>query len=209
SPSVVEDATVLVQSALEARPDLHARQAAVKEAQARLRLEIANRYGNGNIGPNYEYDSTRINLIGAQLTVPLPVFNQRRGEILQREAERTRALLDLHQTEVVIRQDVEAALVRLKDARAWANTYQTEILPNLNDSLKEIEQLLAEGNPGVDVLRVINIRRKLLRARDGYLDALLELNQAQTDLAAAVGDPALAIASGPSPPVPEAQPPQP
>ena len=34
------------------------------------------------------------------------------------------------------------------------------------------------------------------RARDGYLDALFEVNQAQADLAAAVGDPALALNPG-------------
>jgi hypothetical protein len=43
----------------------------------------------------------------------------------------------------------------------------------------------------VDVLRVIDVHRKLLRARDGYLDTLWELRQAQADLAAALGDPAL------------------
>ena len=45
----------------------------------------------------------------------------------------------------------------------------------------------------VDVMRVSTVRRSLIRARDGYLDALFEVTQAQADLAAAVGDPALAV----------------
>jgi outer membrane protein TolC len=45
----------------------------------------------------------------------------------------------------------------------------------------------------VDVLRVLDVRRKLLKAREGYLDALYELRQSQDDLSAAVGDIALAI----------------
>jgi outer membrane protein TolC len=40
---------------------------------------------------------------------------------------------------------------------------------------------------------VIDIQRKLLKARDGYLDAQFELSQAQADLANAVGDPGKAI----------------
>jgi hypothetical protein len=40
----------------------------------------------------------------------------------------------------------------------------------------------------VDLARVIDIRRRLLRARDSYLDVLFELSQAQTDLAASVAD---------------------
>jgi hypothetical protein len=36
---------------------------------------------------------------------------------------------------------------------------------------------------------VLDIRRKLLKARDSYLDALWEASQAQSDLTAAVGGP--------------------
>jgi hypothetical protein len=48
--------------------------------------------------------------------------------------------------------------------------------------------LYVAAQPGVDLARVIDIRRRLLRARDTYLDMLFELSQAQTDLAAAVAD---------------------
>ena len=54
-----------------------------------------------------------------------------------------------------------------------------------------MEKLFQAGEPGVDVLRVIDVRRKLLQARDGYLDALWAVRQARADLAAAVGEPAL------------------
>ncbi len=192
-PPLPEDAALLWQTAVDRRPDLHARQAALTEATARLRLEIANRYGNPSIGPVYQFDPTRINFIGGQLVLPLPVLNTHRGEILQREAERTRAALDLRQTEVLIHHDLEAARARLEAARAWVSYYETQLLPSLRTSLESIERLLAQGEPGVDVLRVIDIRRKLLRARDAYVDALWEVNQAQTDLAAAVGDPGLAL----------------
>src|SRR5438552_3944668 len=46
TPPAIEETTGLEQAALERRPDLRARQMAVTEADARLRLEIANRYGN-------------------------------------------------------------------------------------------------------------------------------------------------------------------
>src|SRR5262249_42945634 len=53
---------------------------------------------------------------------------------------------------------------------------------------EEFDKLYQAGQPGVDLARVIDIRRRLLRARDSYLDVLFELSQAQTDLAAAVAD---------------------
>jgi outer membrane protein TolC len=58
---------------------------------------------------------------------------------------------------------------------------------------ESFDKLFGAGEPGVDVLRLIDVRRRLLRARDGYLDAQFELSQAEADLAAAIGDPSLII----------------
>jgi cobalt-zinc-cadmium efflux system outer membrane protein len=191
SPPSPPPPDVLEKAAHERRPDVKARQAAIGEAEARLRLEIANRYGNPNVGPAYEYDPTRINLIGVQITMPLPVFNTHKGEIQQREAERDRTVLELRQTEMQVTQDVRAALARLEAARRWVDTYQSVVLKDLRSAETDIEKLFSQGDPGTDVLRVIDVRRKLLRAQDGYLDALYEARQAQDDLAAALGDPSV------------------
>jgi cobalt-zinc-cadmium efflux system outer membrane protein len=193
------DLDTLTRAALDRRPDLRARQAAVGEAEARLRLERANRWGNPNLGPDYEYNETRVNFIGFQLTVPLPVLNTKRGEIMQRTAERDRAIYEMRALEVQIRQQVEAALRRLEEAEKNVTLYRTQVIPNLQKSLEGIERLFLENEPNVDVVRIIDVRRKLLRARDGYLDVLWESSQARADLAAAVGDPGLAIVAPPKP----------
>jgi cobalt-zinc-cadmium efflux system outer membrane protein len=188
----------LVRVARERRADLRAHQAAVAEAEAHLRLEVANRYGNPSIGPIYSYDPTRVNLIGGQISLPLPVFNTHRGEILQREAERDRAVLELRNVEAVVALDVQAAVVRFEAARSWVNAYRTRIIPGLQTGLEGIEKLFAKNEPGVDVLRVLDVRRKLLRARDAYLDALFEMRQALADLAFAIGDVSLVAPCTPS-----------
>jgi cobalt-zinc-cadmium efflux system outer membrane protein len=187
------DAGLLTETALTRRADLHGRQAAVAEAEAKVNLAIADRFGNPNLGPAYEYDPTRINLIGAQITLPLPVFNTHRGEIMQRQAERTRAFLEVQQTEVLIRQEVHGGLERLNQARALLRTYQETLVPMLEKSRTELNQLLRVGGQGVTALTLIDINRKLLKAREAELDARWELKQAQLDLAAAVGEPALGI----------------
>jgi outer membrane protein TolC len=185
----------LMPVALERRTDRRARQAATAEAEAQLQLQRANRFGNPILGPHYEYDNTRVSYVGVQFSLPLPAFNIHRGEILQREAELERAQLDLRQIEVSIRQDVQSALARLDRASASVYTYRNEILKHLEESVKEIEKLLEAGDPNVSVLHVVDTRRKQLKVRDGYLDALWELRQARADLAAAIGDPALAVLS--------------
>src|SRR5262249_52793424 len=99
-PSQPWDADTLTRTALDRRGDRHARQSAVDEADARLRLARADRRGNPNVGLAYEYDDARANLIGIQFSLPLPVLNKRQGEIMQRQAERDRAASELNQTEV-------------------------------------------------------------------------------------------------------------
>lgn len=187
--------TELLPVAWERRADRRGRELATAEAEARLRLERANRFGNPTFGPAFTYDPTRVSEIGAQLNLPLPAFNTHRGEILQREAELERARLDLRQIDVSIRQDVQSALARMDRANALVHTYRKEILPILEASIEELKRLLKLGDANVNVLHVIDTRRKELKARDGYLDALWELWQARADVAAAIGDPALAVLS--------------
>ena len=198
-PLPTEPAPVLGQVGRERRADRHAREAAVAEADARLRLERANRFGNPTVGPTYEYDNAAANNLGVIATLPLPVLNAHRGDILQREAEKTRAVFDLHATDVLIDQEVEAALARLQQARAWADTYENDVLPNLEKSLKEVRRICSRAaTPRWTPCASSTCSVKCLTARDGLLDAQFEVRQAVADLAAALGDPSVAV--GPCPP---------
>jgi cobalt-zinc-cadmium efflux system outer membrane protein len=185
------DIDALTRTALGQRPDLQARRAAVGEAEAALKLTDANRYGNPAIGPAYELNETRVSMFGGHMNLPLPFLNTHRGDILQRQAERDHARLEVTQNEVVVRQDIRAAYDRLQSAAALVQTYQTQVLPHLREAEVESERLFA--SVATDFFKVVDIRRKLLAARDTYLDALFELNQARADLAIAVGDPGLLV----------------
>jgi cobalt-zinc-cadmium efflux system outer membrane protein len=194
------DAQTLIPYALALRPDVHTRAAAIAEAEARLRLQVADRFGNPSVGPRVEYNETRDTFIGVTLTAPIPILNRKQGEIAQRRAELARAQADLRSTEVQVSQAVDAALARLAEARKWAAEYPTEVLPGLQKARENMERLFSQNQPGVDVLRVLGVQRTLLRAHDAYLDARFEVSQARADLAAAVGEPALAAgASLPAP----------
>jgi cobalt-zinc-cadmium efflux system outer membrane protein len=182
------DRDTLTTVALDRRPELRSREAAVAEAAARLRLEQTNRYGNPTIGPSYGLDVATISSIGLTVLVPLPAFNTHRGDILQRQAEQTFATLQLRQAEVQVRQDVDTAVARAEKALAWTETFEKQVLPNLRKSLEAAEKLFAQGDQNVDVVRVLEIRRSLLKGEEAYLDALWEVALAKADLIAAVGD---------------------
>ncbi len=200
------DPQALTELALARRADLHARRLAVAEAAANVRLAVANRYGNPTVGPAFSYDPSRVSMIGIQVNVPLPIGNTRRGEIAQSEAERGQAVLLLRQAEYAVRQDLAAALARLAAAERRAEQSRTRGLPETRRAVEDMEKLFQAGEPGVDVLKVIDARRKLLRARDSYLDALWSVRQARIDVAAAAGEPALGMVTPPPPPAPPGPP---
>ena len=179
---------VLVQAGLERRPDLHALTFAVHEAEQRRRLEIANRWGNPSLGPAFEENETSVTFVGMWLIWQAPILNTRKGEISQRAAELARAVQARYQGEVLVKQDVFAALARLAQAEDVVKIFRTQTLPSLRKTREEFDKLYEAQRPGVDLARIIDIRRRLLRNQDAYLDALFELSQAQTDLAAAVAD---------------------
>jgi cobalt-zinc-cadmium efflux system outer membrane protein len=192
-PLPTAPAPAIAQYAVQLRPDVHARSAAVAEADAKLRLQIRDRFGNPSIGPSYEVNETNAVFVGVALSAPIPVFNSKQGEIAQRRAELVRARVDLQQTELRVAQDVQAALARFAEAHRWAAEYPAEVLPNLRRAQQDMTQLFAAADQGVDVLRLIGVQRNFLQAQDAYLDAKFEVSQASADLAAAVGDPALAL----------------
>jgi cobalt-zinc-cadmium efflux system outer membrane protein len=191
-PAEVWDAEALTQLACSRRADLQARRAATQEAAANRRLAVANRKGNPSVGPAFTYDPTKIHMIGAQINFPIPFPNRHRGEIMQGEAEEVRAALELRQAEVEICQDVVAALAKLDAAEKRADIFRSQALPALRRAVEDMEKLFQAGD--VNLLKVIDVRRKLLKARDGYLDALWSVRQARADLLAATGEPVLAFA---------------
>src|SRR5262249_24093354 len=101
-----------------------------------------------------------------------------------------------------VQQDVQAALARLVDARAWADGYEKEVLPDLARAREEMEKLFAQGDPGVDVLRLIEVQRRYLRALDSLLDARFDVTPPVAPRAPPRPPPAPPPAPPPPPPAP-------
>jgi cobalt-zinc-cadmium efflux system outer membrane protein len=200
SPGWSLDESTLTELALSRRADLKARQMAAAEACAATRLVVANRYGNPTVGTAYTYDPSRVSQLGVQVNIPIPVFNNKRGDVAQAEAEQAIAIAQMQQAEVTVKQDVAVALAKLSAANQRAELTRTKTLPELRQSVDDMLKLFQAGEPGVDVRQLIDVRRKLIKARDGYLDALWSVRQARIDIAAATGEPALELAGSARPP---------
>jgi outer membrane protein TolC len=195
-PVSTTDQAALTQMAVNRRPDLQARRAAICEFEANLRLVEANRYGNPSVGPFFSYDATRISAGGARISFPIPCLNVKRGEIMKAETDVYKVRSEVQQLEVQASQDVLAALTRLTGATKWASAYEKDVLPELTQEKIRVEKLFASGDATVDLARFLAVERAYLKANETLLDARYEVAQSEADLAQAVAEPSLAL--GPS-----------
>ncbi|HLW67780.1 MAG TPA: TolC family protein [Gemmataceae bacterium] len=205
-PPLAWNPAELCDLAVTRRADVNARRLAISEASAKTRLTVANRFGNPVVGPAFAYDNTNTVWIGVQVNVPLPFPNTHKGEILESQAEQAQAAAQLRQAEVTAMQDVAAALSRIEKAQQTLELLRTQTLPARQQAFDDMERLFQAGEPGLDILKVIDVRRQLLLGQGAYLDALLSVRQARADLLAATGEPVLDLCAPeqlPAPPLPK------
>ena len=154
----------MVEQALAERTDLKARKSEVETASARLRLARAGRIPNVTVGVEYERDESATKFIGGTVSVPIPIINNNRGVVSQREAELVRASGQVTQLQTEIRQETEAALQRYERAREQGLANERDARDGLEVEQKRIEDLYREGD--ADLLRVYEVRQRLNQVQD-------------------------------------------
>jgi cobalt-zinc-cadmium efflux system outer membrane protein len=81
------DEQTMVQTALANRPDIHAAQAQVAGTCSAVRLAKGDRIPTPVVGPQYEMDEAGVQYIGFVYIQPLPIWNNGKPLVVQREAE--------------------------------------------------------------------------------------------------------------------------
>jgi cobalt-zinc-cadmium efflux system outer membrane protein len=163
------DLNAAVEAALQ-RPELRALEAAIREAEADIR--IGSTYGKPDygLGVRYAREEDDHIVLGA-LTLTLPLFSkgQEQRSVGAARATRRRVRLEVRSTFEVYRR--RQAAVRLLETDAIAGLDENETLTTRSF---EVGQL---GLP-----ELLLIRREILDTRSQYLDALLEAALARVDL---------------------------
>lgn len=80
-PPKVENASFLLTSLPERRPDLLALHAGYESQEAAVRRAILAQFPSFSLGVTRSRDNTNVNAIGVGVTMTLPVYNRNRGEI--------------------------------------------------------------------------------------------------------------------------------
>jgi len=113
------------------RPDILAAEAALRKAEADLRLQKANRVPDPTLLAQYEHQPPDTpNTVGLGVSLPLPLWNHNRGNILASEAAREQARLALEKIQTQAAADLAGARISYEDARKRWKNYRDAIQPN-------------------------------------------------------------------------------
>ncbi|HEV3021123.1 MAG TPA: TolC family protein [Pirellulales bacterium] len=189
-PARVPSRSEAVAQLASTRPDVMAARADVAMGSANVGLANAQRRPNLQIGPYYQRDDFGTVFVGFRSQFDIPVANNGRPLVRQREAELSQRRVVMGQAEQRARLEAEAAIDRYERARQLIEPV-ADNGSDVPDELQRLEKLYAENE--IEVQQIVLARNSLLMARRSRLDSLNEAAQAAAAVTAATGLPPTAL----------------
>lgn len=182
-------------------PPIEALQGQAEEApamrQARLEtrrlaaladLELAKRTPDVTVSAGFQraqQDGRGSTIAVVGVSIPLPVFDTNRGNIVQALRLRDKSEDDARALELRLRADLSIARQRLAIASEEVNAVRAEILPSAQVAFDAAAKGFELGK--FQYLDVLDAQRTLLQARSQYLRSLGDAHRAVADVARVIG----------------------
>ena len=159
------------------RPDVIAADAAVRKAEADLRLQKAMRIPDPTLLAQYEHEPPdAANTVGFGVSFPVPLWNRNRGNILAAEAAREQARLAFEKAKAEAVADIAVSRLAYNDALKRWRSYRDSIRPKSEQIRQTMAYAYQKG--GASLL-------DLLVAERNDNDIRLAAAQAASDMASA------------------------
>ena len=167
------------EAALAAHPLLAAQNAALRQAESILSAERQAWMPDVTVKVFHNRD---IDLIatGGGISIPLPLWNRKGGEVDKAAATRRQAEAELSLTRQELETKLAAQYSLYMVARRQVESFQKNILPQAAESLRLAEFTYRQGETGL--LELLDSRRVYRTTEEDYFKALLEYWLARVEL---------------------------
>jgi len=177
------DVESLRQQALQQRPDLRSRNAAVEVATGEVALAQAQRVPDIEVAFIFEREETGADIrqtFGGGLAVPLPLWNRNTGGIAAAQARTRVAELERTALQQAVTTEVANTVTELQRLRTSLQLFQETILPQSRENLSLLRQAFSVGEVGIVPLvteqrTFIAISNEYLETRFAYRSTLVAL----------------------------------
>ena len=155
--------------------------AAIETAEAKIKLQEKLRNPGLTLKAGIEQDPD-LRQIRLGLAIPIPVWDQRRGQIMEAGAELREYQAMLIERELSLGRDLNAAYQRYNVAKQQLDAFETGLLEQAESVLKVAESAYRFGERGIldylDAQRTYrSVRKDYQSARYAYIAAILEIEQ--------------------------------
>ncbi len=185
SPTVPDEGTLL-NHALAQNPSLKIQAAEVERSGLGIALTKKSRLPDFTVGPSVEYREGE-QIYGLGVSLPLPLWDKKKGAIATATAEQQRALAEFDTLRRDIIREVSSAAHLLAAARASLAIYTPAFRGKLKSALDSASQSYAEGR--TSLLVYLETERTYYDTEAAYYETLQRLYDAQAALEAALGMP--------------------
>lgn len=153
-------------------------------ADLSLRAARLERRPDFAVGPSLEYTEEE-QVLGLGLSLPLPLWDRKRGVIATATAEQQKALADLTKTRAEISGAAAQAASRYEAARESAALYTPDFLNRLKFAVTQAEHGLA--NNATTLLIYLDAKKAYFDTLSEYYETLLTIAESRADLESAAG----------------------
>jgi len=176
----------LIQRALAQNPAIKVQEAEVERTGLSLKSIRKSRLPDFKVGPGVEYMPSE-QIVGLGVSLPLPFWDKKKGEIGTATAEQAKALAELEKLKHEIEIEVAIASQYLIAARESLEFYTPALREKLRTALDAAEKGYSEGR--TPLLLYLEAQRTYFDTQADYFETLERLHAAEADVQAAVGVP--------------------
>ena len=141
--------------------------------------------GRLDVGVDMHQDPNGPLLLGPNLVIELPIFDQRQATIARLEAQRREMERRLQEVAIDARSEVRLAALRVETGRQMVTHYREAVIP-LRKTVTE-QALLHYNGMFISPFQLLAAKQGEVDARRGYLEALRDYWIARAELARALG----------------------
>ncbi len=175
----------LIDEAFQQHPEIRKFQQLIDVANAKYDQEQQARVPNVTIRGAYQRDAGREGFVGG-LSLPLPLWDQRQGDIAHALGLRRRAEANLQQVKNSLKRGIVEQVQISQMASAQINTFEKGLLKQAKEAVRIAQTSFKYGE--ASLLDVLDAQRTLWQAFQGYAQARFDLAIALTELERLVGE---------------------
>jgi cobalt-zinc-cadmium efflux system outer membrane protein len=172
--------------ALARNPAIRTQMRQAELAGLHLRSTRFGRRPDFAIGPALEYTKDE-KTFGVTATLPLPLWDHKKGEIATATAEQRKAIATIDKTRTEVLAEVTKSAANLETAKGQLALYSPQFLDNLKAFTAQAEQGYAQNT--TTLLIYLDAKRTYFDTLADYYEALANVAQNRADLESAVGVP--------------------